>query len=73
MDKQIESLLDNYDRRKMTRRQLVASLMAISGAAALPATTAAQGPRPASLGRSMNHLSLSVSDVNRSADRKSVV
>jgi catechol 2,3-dioxygenase-like lactoylglutathione lyase family enzyme len=68
MDRQIEALLDNYDRRKMTRRQLVASLLAVSGAAALPATARAQAPAPAAIGRSMNHLSLSVSDVNRSAD-----
>ena len=68
MEKHIEALLDNYEERKLTRRQLVASLLAVSGAAAIPAPVNAQSPAPVATGRSMNHLSLSVSDVNRSAD-----
>lgn len=68
MKQQIEALLDNYEDRKLTRRQLVASLLAVSGVAAVSAPAAAQSPAPVAVGRSMNHLSLSVNDVNRSAD-----
>ena len=68
MEKKIEALLDNYEQRKLTRRQLVASLLAVSGSAAISSPAQAQSPAPVATGRSMNHLSLSVSDVNRSAD-----
>jgi len=68
MEKQIEALLNNYEERKLTRRQLVASLLAVSGAAAVTRSAGAQSPAPVAVGRSMNHISLSVSDVNRSAD-----
>ncbi|MAC69619.1 MAG: hypothetical protein CMP84_05340 [Gammaproteobacteria bacterium] len=64
---EIESLLTQYESKKLTRRQLVSVLLAsAAGASIMPA--AAQSPAPIAVGRSMNHVSLSVSDVQRSAD-----
>ena len=64
----IENLVARFEQKKMTRRELVASLLVASGAMALGGSAAAQTPAPVATGRSMNHVSLSVSDVQRSAD-----
>lgn len=63
----IESLVENFEQKKMTRRELVASLLAATAVSAAPTVTA-QSAAPVAVGRSMNHVSLSVNDVNRSAD-----
>lgn len=63
----IESLVENFEQKKMTRRELVASLLAATAVSAAP-TVAAQSAAPVAIGRSMNHVSLSVNDVNRSAE-----
>lgn len=68
MNARIEALFDNYEARKISRRELIASLLVAAGAALPPATGSAQTIAPAAIGRSMNHVSLSVADVNRSAD-----
>ncbi len=61
----IDHLLDQYESRRLTRRQLVASLAALVAAAgAAPAsaqTTVAQGA-------TLNHASLAVADVEKSAE-----
>lgn len=67
MDKQLNNLLDDYDQKKISRRELMALLLA-SGAAATAGSVQAQTAEPVAIGRSMNHVSLSVADVNRSAD-----
>ena len=64
----IENLVEGFEQKKMTRRELVAALMAATGAMAVAPTLHAQGAAPVAVGRSMNHVSLSVIDVNRSAD-----
>ena len=64
----IENLIDKFEDKKLTRRQLVASLVAVSGAMASTSSLKAQQIEPATIGKSMNHVSLSVMDVNRSAD-----
>ncbi|NQV71189.1 MAG: VOC family protein [Pseudohongiella sp.] len=64
----IENLVEGFEQKKMTRRELVAALMAATGAMAVVPTLHAQGAAPVAVGRSMNHVSLSVIDVNRSAD-----
>tara|TARA_B110000444_G_scaffold13456_1_gene11538 strand:- start:2 stop:613 length:612 start_codon:yes stop_codon:yes gene_type:complete len=64
---QIEHLVEKFEQKKMTRRELVASLLAATAASAVPSTSA-QTAAPVAIGRSMNHVSLSVNDVNRSAD-----
>jgi len=63
----IEQLVENFEQKKMTRRELVASLLVATAASTVPAASA-QSVAPVAIGRSMNHVSLSVNDVNRSAD-----
>lgn len=67
MTQQLDQLLDDYDRKKISRRELMALLLA-TGAAAATRSTQGQTVEPVAIGRSMNHVSLSVADVNRSAD-----
>lgn len=64
----IENLVDKFEQKKMTRRELVASLLVATAASAAAPSVSAQTAAPVSIGRSMNHVSLSVNDVNRSAD-----
>ena len=63
----IEALVCRYEQKKISRRELVSSLIAT--AATISASKSfSQTPPPVSIGRSMNHVSLSVSDVDRSAN-----
>ena len=64
----IENLVEKFEEKKLTRRQLVASLVAATGSLALSPSINAQQAPPVAIAKSMNHISLSVSDVNRSAD-----
>jgi len=69
MSAAIESLVEQFESRKLTRRQLVASLTAIVASA-----TGASAQAPASnvsmlaQGRSLNHASLAVTDVEKAAE-----
>ena len=60
----IEQLVDRFTARQISRRELIASLTALAAAAGAPA--AAQSPAVAH-GQTLNHASLAVSDVERSA------
>jgi catechol 2,3-dioxygenase-like lactoylglutathione lyase family enzyme len=65
MNSMVDSLFDQYDRGRMTRRHLVQALAAL----ALPTSTLAQDTRasgPIVRGLSVNHVALTVSDVPRS-------
>src|SRR5579863_1443142 len=66
MNSMVDSLFDQYDRGRMTRRHLVQALAAL----VLPTSTLAQdGTRasgPIVRGLSVNHVALTVSDVPRS-------
>lgn len=64
----IENLVNKFAQKKLTRRELVASLLVTTAAITTSTNTTAQGVEPVAIGRSMNHVSLSVTDVNRSAD-----
>lgn len=65
----IDELFDSYENKKLSRREFVATLLAASGAASMaPQAMAQESPEPVAIGRSMNHVSLSVADVSRSAD-----
>ena len=71
MNEDIDSLVEQFESRRISRRQLVASLSAI--VAGTGARTAAQAPAagPVSMlaqGRSLNHASLAVTDVQKAAD-----
>ena len=63
----IENLVEKFEQKKMTRRELVASLLVATAASTVPSVSA-QTAAPVAIGRSMNHVSLSVNDVSRSAD-----
>ena len=67
MSAAIEQLVKRYERGGMTRRELVLALSAL--VVAHPAASAAAQPGPAPIRVStMNHVTLSVSDVQRSVD-----
>lgn len=69
MSAAIESLVEQFESRKLTRRQLVASLTAIVASAT---GASAQAPTPnvsmLAQGRSLNHASLAVTDVEKAAE-----
>jgi catechol 2,3-dioxygenase-like lactoylglutathione lyase family enzyme len=62
----IDRLVEQFETRRLTRRELVASLAALvaGGAAALPAAQTSQAAQASTL----NHVSLAVTDVERSAE-----
>ena len=65
----IDSLIDAFESRRLSRRELVASLTAL--VAGSGARASAQSPAPlgqAAQGRTLNHASLAVSDVAAAAD-----
>lgn len=62
----IETLIDRFELGTLTRRELVVSLATLVATAA-PAAAAAQAPQVAQ-GRTLNHVSLAVTDVEKSAD-----
>jgi catechol-2,3-dioxygenase len=63
----IEQMVAQFENKTLSRRQLIASLLAITATGAVH-TAKAQEFAPAAIGRSMNHVSLSVNDVERSAE-----
>ena len=68
MDARVEKLVGDFEAKTLSRRDLIASLTAlVAGAAVAPA--AAQEPKlaQAAQGRTLNHVSLAVTDVERSA------
>jgi len=67
MKTQIEGLVAQYESRVLTRRQLVGALAAMMATSARPAK-AAQPIRQVAQGRTINHVSLAVSDVRASAE-----
>lgn len=68
MSAAIESLVEQFESRKLTRRQLVASLTAIvASATGASAQTPAPNVSMLAQGRSLNHASLAVTDVEKAA------
>ena len=66
MTERVETLVAAFEEKRLTRRELVAALSAIATAAA-PAPASAQVTHVAQ-GRSLNHVSIAVTDVERSAE-----
>jgi len=70
MDAAIEDLVGRFERRALSRRGLIQALTAlVAGASATAAAQSAQLPAvaQAAQGRTLNHVSLAVTDVERSA------
>jgi catechol 2,3-dioxygenase-like lactoylglutathione lyase family enzyme len=65
---EIEVLLDAYEARAVSRRQLIAALAMIVAPAAADAAIQTPVLSPAAQGRTLNHASLAVSDVSAAAD-----
>ena len=70
MSASIDGLVQQFESRQISRRELVASLTAIVAGAAAPAAaqTAPSGPTMVAQARTLNHVSLAVTDVEKSAD-----
>ena len=68
MTQEIESLVEQFEARKLTRRQLVTSLAAIVAVTSAKSTTAQTAVGQVAQGRTINHVSLAVSDVEASAN-----
>lgn len=70
MNTDIENLIEQFESRKLSRRQLVASLSALiaSAGSASAQTPAAPAVSMLAQGRSLNHVSLTVSDVQKATD-----
>ncbi len=68
MTTEVELLVRQYEERRLGRRELVAALIGLL-ASGVPRGAAAQSPQVAQVaqGRSINHVSIGVSDVERSA------
>jgi catechol 2,3-dioxygenase-like lactoylglutathione lyase family enzyme len=66
----IDSLLDAFESRQLTRRELVSSLTALIASVAVAPGSAQNGAPLAQVaqGRTLNHASLAVSDVAAAAD-----
>ena len=67
MTQAIETLVEQFESKTLTRRQLVTSLAAIVAGAAAPAS-AQTAPTQMAQGKTINHVSLAVTDVEKSAD-----
>jgi catechol 2,3-dioxygenase-like lactoylglutathione lyase family enzyme len=66
MDHTVDSLFDQYERGRMTRRHLVQSLAALILPTSILAQDAAPAPAPIVRGLGINHVQLVVSDIERS-------
>jgi hypothetical protein len=66
MDSMIDSLFDQYERGGMTRRHLVQALAALVLPAKILAQDATPAPTPIVRGLAVNHVGLTVSDIQRS-------
>ena len=66
---QIETLVNAYESRALSRRELIAALATmVAPAAATPANAQTPADAQAALGRTLNHASLADSDVAAAAD-----
>ena len=68
MEKEIDAILTRYEHKDLSRRDLIRALITMAGSTLLSPLAIAQQAAPVAVARSMNHVSLSVLDVNRSAD-----
>jgi catechol 2,3-dioxygenase-like lactoylglutathione lyase family enzyme len=67
MSVEIEGLVEKFETRAMSRRELVAALAGIVAAAATPAAAQNGAVTAVAQGRTINHVSMAVTDVEKSA------
>jgi hypothetical protein len=67
MSAEIEELVGKFEARGLSRRELVAALAGIVAAAAAPASAQGDAVTKVAQGRTINHVSMAVTDVEKSA------
>jgi len=67
MSAQIDDLVGKFEARAMSRRELVAALAGMVGAAAAPAAAQDAAVIKVAQGRTINHVSMAVTDVEKAA------
>jgi catechol 2,3-dioxygenase-like lactoylglutathione lyase family enzyme len=67
MGLEIETLVERFEARRLTRRELVAALTALVAVATRDAEAQPAALQPVAQGRSINHVSVAVADVEKSA------
>lgn len=65
MTAEVETLVRDFEERRITRRELVATLMALM---AVPGAASGAQAAPVARARSLNHISIGVSDVERATE-----
>jgi catechol 2,3-dioxygenase-like lactoylglutathione lyase family enzyme len=68
MSRTIDQLVEQFEARRISRRELVASLTAIIAGAAGAASAQPAAPAMVAQARTLNHVSLAVTDVEKSAE-----
>lgn len=67
MSVEIDRLVEKFESRRLSRRELVAALTGMVAAAAAPASAQPAAPAAVAQGRTINHVSIAVTDVEKSA------
>ena len=67
MQTDIDDLVGKFEARTLSRRELVAALAGVVAAAAAPASAQTGAPTLVAQGRTINHVSMAVTDVEKSA------
>ena len=67
MSAEIEDLVGKFESRTLSRRELVAALAGLLGAATVPAAAQDAAVVKVAQGRTINHVSMAVADVEKSA------
>jgi len=67
MSTKIEELVDRFEARRLSRRELVAALTGLVAASAAPAVAQTGAVTQVAQGRTINHVSMAVTDVEKAA------
>jgi catechol 2,3-dioxygenase-like lactoylglutathione lyase family enzyme len=67
MTAEIDELVGKFEARRLSRRELVAALAGLVGAASAPAAAQGAALTAVAQGRTINHVSVAVTDVEKSA------